>query len=160
MCCFRPCNSLIEALLTDQFTHLKADHFSYTHRISQPSQPSILEHFHPLKRNCVPLSNNLPAPLIPVQFSSVAQSCPTLCDPVDCSLPGLCPSPTPRVNSNSCAWSWQFHPTISSSVLPFSSCLQSFPASVSFQMSQLFASGGQSTGVSASASVLPMNIQD
>ena len=71
-----------------------------------------------------------------------------------------CPSPTPRVYSNSCPLSRLCHPTISSSVIPFSSCLQSFPASGSFQMSQLFASGGQSIGVSASASVLPMNIQD
>ena len=70
-----------------------------------------------------------------------------------------CPSPTPRVYSNSCPLSWWCHPTILSSVVPFS-CLQSFPASGSFQMSQFFASGGQSIGVSASASVLPMNIQD
>ena len=69
------------------------------------------------------------------------------------------PSPTPRVYSNSCPLSWWCHPTISSSVIPFS-CLQSFPASGSFQMSQFFTSGGQSTGLSASASVLPMNIQD
>ena len=71
-----------------------------------------------------------------------------------------CPSPTPRVYPNSCPLSWWCHPTISSSVIPFSSCPQSFPASGSFQMSQLFAWGGQSTGVSASTSVLPMNIQD
>ena len=70
-----------------------------------------------------------------------------------------CPSPTPRAYSNSCPLSRQCHPTISSSVIPFSSCLQSFPASESFQMSQFFSSGGQSIGVSASASVLPMNIQ-
>ena len=69
-----------------------------------------------------------------------------------------CPSPTPRVHPNSCPWSWWCHPDISSSVVPFSSCLQSFPASESFPMSQLFASSGQSIG--ASASVLPMNIQD
>ena len=71
-----------------------------------------------------------------------------------------CPSPTPEVHSNSCPLSWWCHPTISASVVPFSSCLQSFPASGSFQMSQLFQSGGQSTGISASTSVLPMNIQD
>ena len=70
------------------------------------------------------------------------------------------PSPTPRVYSNSCPSSGWYHPTISSSIIPFSSRLQSFPASGSFQMSQLFASGGQSIGVSATASVLPMNIQD
>ena len=70
------------------------------------------------------------------------------------------PSPTPRVYSNSCPLSQWCHPTISSSVVPFSSHLQSFPVSGSFQMSQLFASGGQSSGVSASASGLPVNIQD
>ena len=71
-----------------------------------------------------------------------------------------CPSPIPRVDSNSCPLSWWCHPTISSSVTPFSSHLQSFPASQCFQMSQCFTSAGQSTGVSALASVLPMNIQD
>ena len=71
-----------------------------------------------------------------------------------------CPSPIPRAYSKSCPLSWWCHPTISSSVLPFFSCLQSFPASGSFQMSQFFASGGQSIGVSASALVLPLNIQD
>ena len=71
-----------------------------------------------------------------------------------------CPSPTPRTCSNSCPSSLWHHPNISSSVIPCSSCPQSFPASGSFPMSQLFASGGQSIGVSASASVLPMNAQD
>ena len=71
-----------------------------------------------------------------------------------------CTSPTPRACSNSCPSSRWCHPTISSFVIPFSSCLQSFPASGSFPMSQLFASGGQSIGASALASVLPMNIQD
>ena len=71
-----------------------------------------------------------------------------------------CPSPTPRFYSNSCPLSRWCYPTISSSVIPFSSCLQSFPASESFPVTQLFASGGQNTGVSASASVLPMNTQD
>ena len=93
------------------------------------------------------------------QFSSVTQSCPTLCDPMDCSIPGfpvhhqLPERAQTHVHQVS-------DPTISSSVVPFSSCLQSFPASGSFQMSQLFASGGQSIGVLASASVLPVNIQD
>ena len=71
-----------------------------------------------------------------------------------------CPSPTPRACSNSCPLSRWCHPTISSSVIPFSSCLQYFPASGSFPMNQFFASGGQSIGVSALASVLPTNIQD
>ena len=70
-----------------------------------------------------------------------------------------CPSPTPRACSNSCPSSRWCHPTISSSVAPYSSCLQFFPASGFFQMSQFFTSDGQSIGVSASALVLPMNIQ-
>ena len=70
------------------------------------------------------------------------------------------PSPTSRVYPNSCLLSWWYHPTISSSVNTFSSCLQSFPASGSFLLSQLFASGGQRIGVSASESVLPLNTQD
>ena len=71
-----------------------------------------------------------------------------------------CPSPNSRACLNSCPLSWWCHPNISFSIVPFSSHLQSFPASGSFQMSQFFASGGQSIEVSASASVLPMNIQD
>ena len=71
-----------------------------------------------------------------------------------------CPSPTPGVHPNPCPLSWWCHPTTSSSVIPFSSCPQSFPGSGSFHMSQLFAWGGQSTGVSASTSILPMNTQD
>ena len=95
-----------------------------------------------------------------VQFSSVAQSCQTLCDPMDCSMPGLpvhhqfpefAQTHVHRVSDAT----QSSHPLS----IPFS-CLQSFPASGSFPMSQLFASGGQSTGVSASTSVLPKNIQD
>ena len=95
-----------------------------------------------------------------VQFSSVTQSCLTLWPHglQHARLPYL--SPTPRTYSNSCPLSRWCHPTISSSVVPFSSHLRSFPTSGSFQTSQLFKSGGQSIGVSASASVLPMNIQD
>ena len=97
---------------------------------------------------------------VTLQFSSVAQSCPTLRPHgLQRSRPP-CPSPTPRIYSNSCPLSRWCHPTISSSVIPFSSYPQSFPASGSFQMSQFFASGGQSIGVSASATVLPMNTQD
>ena len=98
--------------------------------------------------------------VLSVQFSSVAQSCPTLQPHELQHARPPCPSPTPGVDPNSCPLSWWCHPTISSFVIPFSSCLQSFPASGSFQMSQLFASGGQSIGVSASTSVLPMNTQD
>ena len=78
---------------------------------------------------------------------------------LQCARPP-CPSPTPRAYSNSCSLSRWCHPTISSSVVPSSSCIQSFPESGSFQMSQLFISGGQSIGVSASATVLSINIQD
>ena len=71
-----------------------------------------------------------------------------------------CPSPTPGACSNPCLSSWWCHPTISSSAVPFSSCLQSFPASGSFPMSQFFSSGGRSIGASTSAFILPTNIQD
>ena len=71
-----------------------------------------------------------------------------------------CPSPTPRASSNSCSLSWWCHPIISSSVVPFSSCRQSFTAWGSFLVSQLFTSGSQRIGASTSASILPMNIQD
>ena len=97
-------------------------------------------------------------------LSSVQVSCSVVSDslrpdgPQYARLPST--SPTPGACSNSYLLSWCCHPTISSSVLPFSSCLQSFPASGSFLMSQFFASGGQIIGVSASLSVLPMNIQD
>ena len=96
------------------------------------------------------------------QFSSVTQSCPTLCDPLDCSTPGfpvhhqlleLSQTQVHRVNH-------LVHPPISSSVVPFTSCLELFPASGCFPVSQFFASGGQRIGVSALASVLPVNIQD
>ena len=94
-----------------------------------------------------------------VQFISVTQSSVTLCNPMDCRMPGfpvhhqlpeLAQTHVHRVG----------HPAIASSAIPFSSCLQSFPASGSFPMNQLFASGGQNTRASASASVLSMNIQD
>ena len=96
-----------------------------------------------------------------VQVSSVAQSCPTLCDPMDCSTPGF-PVHHQLTEPAQTHVHWigdaiqPSHPLLS----PFFSCFQSRPASESFQMSQLFVSGGQSIGVSASASVLPVNIQD
>ena len=95
-----------------------------------------------------------------IQFSSVTQSCPTLWpnEPQHARPP--CPSPTPGVYPNSCPSSRWCHPAISSSVVPFSSCPQSLPASGYFPVSQLFSWGGQSIGVSASASVLPMYNQD
>ena len=94
------------------------------------------------------------------KFNTVAQSRPTLWphEPQHARPP--CPSPTPGVHPNLCPLSWWCHPTISSSFVPFFSCPQSFPASGAFQMSQLFALGGQSIGVSASTLLLPMNTQD
>ena len=113
---------------------------------------------------CLLLQHPLPCSYIserrPQSVSSVTQLCPTLWPHGLQHNRPPCPSPTPRVYSNSCPLSRWCHPTISSSVIPFSSCLQSFPASGSLQMSQFFAAGGQTIGVSASASVLPMNIQD
>ena len=98
-------------------------------------------------------------------FSSVTQLCPALCDPMDCSTPGFpVPHQLPELAQTHVHQhefdGWWCHPTVLSSVIPFSSCLQSFPASGSFLMSQLFTSGGQSIGISAQASVLPMNTQD
>ena len=99
-----------------------------------------------------------------MQFSSVHFSCSVVSDSLrphewQHARPP-CPSPTPRVYSNLCPLSRWCHPAISSSVIPFSSCPQSLPASGSYSMSQFFTSGGQSIGVSASASVHPMNTQD
>ena len=96
------------------------------------------------------------------QFSSVSKSCLTLCDPMDCSTPGFpVRHQLPELTqTHSCPSSQWCHPTISSSVVPFSSFLQSFSASGSFPKSQFFVSGGQSIGISASVPVLPMNIQD
>ena len=112
--------------------------------------------------------------------TKVTQLCLTLCNPMDCissiqfshsvvsnslwphesqHARPPCPSASSRVHSNSCPLSWWCHPAISSSVVPFSSCSQSLPASESFPMSQLFTRGGQSTGVSALASFLPKNTQ-
>ena len=93
-----------------------------------------------------------------VQFSSGAQSCPTLWPHESQHTRPPCPSPTPGVHPNSCASIRWCHPA--TSVVPFSSCPQSLPASESSPMSQLFAWGGQSIGISASASALPMNTQD
>ena len=96
-----------------------------------------------------------------VQFSLVQFSCSNSLRPHRLQhVRPPCPSPTPGAYSNSCPWSRWCHPSISSSVVQFSSCLQSFPASESFQTIQFFASGGRSIGVSASVLVLPMNIHD
>ena len=109
---------------------------------------------------CLTAKNSVRDTLIgSVQFSRSVMSDSLWPDGLQYARPP-CPSPTPRVYSNSCPLSQWCHPTISSSVIPFFFHLQSFPASGSFQMSQLFASGAQSIGVSASTSVLPMNTQD
>ena len=112
-----------------------------------------MEHFKCIVQNVVILRHN-------GQFSSVAQACLTLCDLMDCCTPGF---PVyyqlMELTQTHPLIQW-CHPTISSSVISFSSHLQSFPASGSFPMSQFSTSGDQSIGVSASASVLPMNIQD
>ena len=108
------------------------------------------------KKKCVWLNNKAHS----VQFSSVTQSCLILLSHELQHTRPPCPWRTPWVYSNSCPLSRWCHPTISSSVVPFFSCIQSFPASGTFQMSQLFTSGGQRIGVSDSASVLPVTIQD
>ena len=95
-----------------------------------------------------------------VKFSSVTQLCLSLCDPIDCCTPGLLVHHQLPEFTKTCPLSQWCHPTISSYVVPSSSHLQSFSASGSFPMSQVFASGGQSIGVSASVSVLLKNIQD
>ena len=96
-----------------------------------------------------------------IQFSSVTQSCPTLCDPMKCSMPGHPVHPQlPEFTQTHVHWVGDaIQPSHPSSVIPFSSHLQSFPPKGPFPMSQIFASGGQRIAVSASASVLPMNIQ-
>ena len=123
----------------------------YVHCISEAVQPS-----HPLTPSIVLWSYTT---FSSVQFSSVAQSCRLFATPWIAACQPPCPSPTPRVHSNSRPSSQWCHPAISSSVVPFSSCPQSLPASESFPVSQLFARGGQSTGVSALASFLPKNTQ-
>ena len=95
----------------------------------------------------------------PTCCCSVIKSCLTLCNPMDCSMPGFPVLHYLPVCSNWCPLSQWCHPAISSSVTSFPSCPQSYPASGSFPMIQLFASDGQSIGASASTSVLPMNIQ-
>ena len=112
------------------------------------SQLIFIEHLH-CESNCRRIH----------QFSSVTQSCPTLCSPVDCSTPGfpVHHQPPEFTQTHVHYVSGAIH--ISSSVVAFSSCLQSFPASGSFSVSQFFPSGGQSIGVSALASFLPKNIQ-
>ena len=137
------------------------------------SQTGVRELGCPTSIRLVTSKSLLEASTLPVSLGSLPkQSAQFSSDQFSCSIVydslwphGLqharppCPSPTPRIYSNSCPLSWWCHPTISSSVIPFSSCLQSFPASGSFPVSQFFASGGETIEVSASTSVLPMNTQ-
>ena len=123
---------------------------------NSPNRPLLSTHCEPYHFSSYP-SSTLISFLSSVQFSHSVVSDSLQPHELQHARPP-CPSPTPRVYSHSSPLSQWCHPAISSSVVPFSSHLQSFPASGSFQMSQLFASGGQSTGISASASVVLMNI--
>ena len=124
--------------------------------VSQTEKGGVIQYCF---SNFTALWRHLLLPFYSVQFSRLAVS-DTL-QPHGWQHARLpCPSPTPRVYSNSCRLSQWCHPAISSSVFPFSLCLQSFPESRSFPMSQFFTSGGQSIWTSASASALPMNIQN
>ena len=156
-------------------TYINMNHHRYTYvpyllnlsPTSHPSKSSQSNKFeltasysksHPLLHPLCPQVCSLCLHLYSVQ--SVTQSCPTLCNPMDCSTPGFpVHHQLPELTQTHVHRSWWCHPTISSSVVPFS-CLQSFPASGSFQMSQFCTSNGHSTGVSSSTSVLPMNTQD
>ena len=123
------------------------------------NNPKPLGHYKNSAKRKVHSNTGLPQETSSVQFScSVISHSFQPHEPQQAKPP--CPSPTPRVHPNPCSFSRWCHRTISSSVVPFSSCPQSFPASGSFQISQLFTSGGQSIGVSASTSVLPKNTQD
>ena len=131
----------------------------FLHNWTQPPFQLTKKNKNSIQRNV-----SLPFPVGCVQFSSVQFSRSVLSDSLrphelQHARPP-CPSPAPRAYPNSCRLSWWWHPTISSPVVPFSSCPRSVLASGSFQMSQLFPSGSQSIGVSASTSVLPMNTQD
>ena len=134
MCSFPTSLQWLQPLSHLQFKFWNADLVSYIKTIKKPS--------------------------VITQSSSVAQSCPTLWPHEPQHARPHCPSPTLGIHPNPCPLCRWCHPTISSSVIPFSSHLESFPASGSFQMSQLSASGGQSIGVLASTSVPPMNTQD
>ena len=125
-------------------------------KLQKATQPNILViHFKEISFKFEQVTG------ISIQFNSVIELCPSLCNPMDPKHTRLpCPSPTHRAHSNSCPSSRWCHLDILSSVVPFSSHLESFPASGSFPMSQFFPSGGPRIGVSASTSVLPMNTQD
>ena len=157
---------------------LRLGHFSLVHPTKEEYGNykfylGVYGRLAPTSQRCLPLGESrtrlgAPEPLSRFCLKILGDTCcpGLIIQSLSCVQPhGLqharlpCPSPTPGVYLNSCPLSRWCHPAISSSVVPFFSCLQSFPALGSFLMSQLFASGGQSIGVSASASVLPVNIQ-
>ena len=144
--CWNPCT--LEPMLHNKRSH----HDAHVPQEKSPHLTATRKNPHAAKTHHILI--------IIIIISSAAQSCPTFCDPMDCSMPGFPVSISPRVCPSSCPLSRWCHSTISSSVIPFSSHPQSFPATGSFEMSQFFVSGGQSIGVSASTSVLPVNIQD
>ena len=132
--------------------------FSYFHSITY-IHLNIWKKMRKNKHSYSHFSLHVKMSIFSVQFShSVMSDSLRLHEPQHSRPP--CPSPTPGVHTNPCPLSWWCHPAILSSVIPLFSCPQSFPASEYFQISQLFASGGQSIGVSASTSVLPLNTQD
>ena len=149
------------------FSHLVVSNSLWPHGLQRtklpcPSQsPGVCSDSCLLSQWCHPInsSSSVPFSSCPsVLFSSVAQSCLTLCDPMDCSTPGFLSIISSWVCSSSCPLNQCCHPTISPSAVPFSTCILTFPAPGSFLRSQFFTSGGQSIGPSASASTLPMNI--
>ena len=159
----------IIALLSKALPTRARPSFSYHQSFPSGSLHKHLSFLHQgadrrTKQKHSPTETKTQATLQKVQFSSVQFSCSVVSDSLQphelqhARLP--CPSSTPGAFLKSCPSSWWCYLTISSSVVPFSSFLQSFPASESFPVSQFFSSGGQSIGVSASASVLPINIQD
>ena len=152
-------------ITVELFQILKDDIMTVLHSISQQiwktqQWPQDWERsvFIPSQRKAMPKNVQTTTQLHSSQFSSITQSSPILWPHELKQVRPPCQSPTPRIYSNSCPLSWWCHPTTSSSVVSFFANLKSFPASGSFQMSQFFASGGQTIGVSASASVIPMNI--
>ena len=137
-------------------THLLANTLIVSWKLNiQPTNYKL----HSTPRYLVKVTKEYSWPFLTMSSSSIS-SVQFSCSVMSEHTRPPCLSPTPRAYSNSCPLSWWCHPTISSSVLPFSSCRQSFPAVGSFPMSQLFTTGGPSIGVSASPSVLPINIQD
>ena len=171
MDCTMPGFPVLHYLLEFAQTHVYwvGDTIEPSHLLLPPSSPAFNPSQHKglfqwvgsLHQVAKVLGSSSPSVPPKNQFSSVTQSCPVLCIPMDCSMPGFpVHHQLPELCSNSCPPSRWCYPTISSSVIPFSFCLQSFPGSGSFLRSQFFMSGDQSIGVSASTSVLPMNIQD